>query len=204
MDNNIGMLVIVSGPSGSGKDTVVKALAPSGDYAVSVSVTTRGMREGEAEGRDYFFRTPREFIELLDGDQLLEHTFIFGNYYGTPRPYVEAQIALGKNVVLVIEVDGALQVREKYRNSVLIFLLPPTMAELSRRLVQRGTDAAEAVENRLARAQEEVKLLDQYDYLVINDDVRQAARQIDTIVAAERLRPGRSQKTVAHFYQKGL
>ena len=189
--NNSGMLIIISGPSGSGKGTVVKALDKS-RYALSVSVTTREKRPGEAEGIDYFFRTMEEFEDMRNTGMLLEHAYFCGNCYGTPRDYVEKKINEGCSVVLEIDVNGALQVKEKFKNCILIFLVPPTMKELAHRLVSRNTEAPETIEDRLYRAEEEVELLDKYDYLVINDRVDDAVARIDGIVQAESLKPFRS------------
>jgi len=194
-----GMLVIISGPSGSGKGTVVKRLDPAYGYAVSISVTTRKPREGEAHGRDYFFITEEEFVRMRSENDLLEHFAYVGNYYGTPRSYVEDQIVQGKIVVLEIEVNGALQVKEKFPNAVLVFLMPPTLTELQQRLVKRATEDAVTIEARLKRALEEIPLIDQYDYLVINDDIGEAVDNVNAIVAAERLKPFRNKDAVRDF-----
>ncbi|MDR2751919.1 MAG: guanylate kinase [Clostridiales bacterium] len=194
-----GMLVIISGPSGSGKGTVVKRLDPSRNYALSISVTTRAPRLGEVDGRDYFFCRQEEFIRMRDQNELLEHAVYCGHFYGTPKRYVQEQIAKGKAVVLEIEVNGALQVRDKFKDSVLIFLMPPTMEELHRRLVNRNTEGALAIEDRLKKANEEIKLVDKYDYLVVNDDIANAVNQIDVIVEAESLKPKRCMDAIKRF-----
>ena len=191
-----GMLVIISGPSGSGKGTVVKKLHPAHGYALSVSVTTRQRREHEIEGKDYFFCTPEEFIRKRDNNELLEHYLYCGNYYGTPRDYVEDQINGGRAVVLEIDVNGALQVRDKFPDAVLIFLMPPTMAELKRRLFARNTEDAVSIEDRIRKAEEEIGFIERYDYLVINDDVDTAVGQIDSIIASESLKPSRNAETI--------
>ena len=192
---NKGMLVIISGPSGSGKGTVVKKL----NYSLSISVTTRKKRGHEQHGVDYFFCTEEEFTNMRDNNELLEHALYVGEYYGTPRKYVEEQIDKGKAVVLEIEVNGALQVKEKFPDAVLIFLIPPTMNELARRLVFRSTEDVTAIEYRMNRALEEIKLIDRYDYLVINNELEDAVREIDTIVSAEYLKPHRSQARIEKF-----
>jgi len=194
-----GMLVIISGPSGSGKGTVVKRLDPAKGYAVSISVTTRMPRDGEVNGRDYFFISESEFVQMREENKLLEHFAYVGNYYGTPKPYVEDQISKGKVVVLEIDVNGALQVKEIFPEAVLVFLLPPTFAELERRLVTRGTEDAVTIEDRLKKSLEEVPFIGQYDYLVINDKVEEAVSRVDAVVAAERLRPKRNKKTIDDF-----
>lgn len=194
-----GMLIIISGPSGSGKGTVVKNLDPSRNYALSISVTTRKPRENERDGIDYFFCTEEEFVQKRDNNELLEHAVYVGSYYGTPRHYVEEQIAKGKAVVLEIEVNGALQVKEKFPEAVLIFLLPPSKMELYRRLINRKTEEASVIEYRLKRANEEVRLIPKYDYLVINDNLDDAVKSINTIVDAESLKPSRNQDFIVQF-----
>jgi guanylate kinase len=149
----------------------------------------------------YFYKTEKEFENMRDNDQLLEHALFVGNLYGTPRFYVESKIAEGKNVVLEIEVNGALQVRDKYPGCVLIFLVPPTFTELKRRLLERGTKDAETLKERMVRAREELLLIDKYDYLVINDEVPKAVECIRTIAATERLRPSRFLNLSETFFE---
>ncbi|MCL2707550.1 MAG: guanylate kinase [Defluviitaleaceae bacterium] len=194
-----GMFVIISGPSGSGKGTVVKKLDPLKGYALSVSVTTRGPREGELEGRDYFFRSEEEFARMRRDNELLEHALYVRHYYGTPRGYVEEKIAEGRVVVLEIEVMGALQVKEMFPEAVLIFLLPPTLSELTRRLQKRNTEDSVTIDDRLRRALEEIEQAHKYQYLVVNDDVEKAVEKIDAIVAVERMKPWRREDTLSHF-----
>lgn len=194
-----GMLVIISGPSGSGKGTVVNELKNNDSYALSISLTTRAKRSNEIDGVSYFFCTPEEFERKRDNDELLEHASFVGNYYGTPRSYVEEQIELGKTVVLEIEVNGALQVKEKFPEAVLIFLIPPTSEELAQRLIKRNTEPSVTIEDRLRRAGEEIKLIDRYDYLVVNNSVDEAVCDIQNIVNAERLKPYRCKNIIQHF-----
>ena len=194
-----GMLVIISGPSGSGKGTVVKKLDPGKGYALSVSVTTRKPREGEQDGRDYFFRSEEEFTRMRQNNELLEHAMYVNNYYGTPRHYVEEMIAAGKVVILEIEVAGALQVKEKFPKAVLIFLMPPALSVLEKRLKKRNTEDLITIEDRLRKAVEEVSLIPRYEYLVVNDEVSKAVETIDTIVAAEKFRPGRCNDIISKF-----
>ena len=194
-------MLIISGPSGSGKGTVVKKLDPDKGYARSISITTRQPRVGEVHGRDYFFTTEDDFHKMRAENALLEHAVYVNNFYGTPRGYVEEQIKNGKVVVLEIEVYGALQVREKFPEAVLIFLLPPTITELERRLISRGTEDAVTIGARLKKALEEREFIEKYDYLVINDDVPAAVDKIDAIVMAERLRPRRLQAEISGFSQ---
>ena len=195
--NGKGMLVIISGPSGSGKGTVVSQL--KNDYALSISVTTRAPRPGEQDGTDYFFRTEEEFFALRENNELLEHAVYVGKYYGTPRKYVEEQIDLGNVVVLEIEVNGALQVKKKFPDAVLVFLIPPTLNELARRLAFRATEDALEIEDRLRRALEEIELIPHYDYLVINDNLPAVVDEISNIVNAEALKPNRCKNLVDAF-----
>ena len=187
--NEKGKLIVISGPSGSGKSTVVnKAIQGRKDMCFSTSVTTRSPRPGEVDGKDYFFIDPQRFQEMVERDELLEHAQYVAHSYGTPRAFVEQKLNDGLNVILDIEVQGARQVREKMKNAVLIFIVPPSLEELRRRLVNRGTDAADVIEARLQRASEELKEADLYDYLIINDDLETAAREFTSILTAEHCR----------------
>ena len=187
--NEKGKLIVISGPSGSGKSTVVnKAIQGRKDMCFSTSVTTRSPRPGEVDGKDYFFIDPQRFQEMVDRDELLEHAQYVAHSYGTPRAFVEQKLNEGLNVILDIEVQGARQVREKMKEAVLIFIVPPSLEELRRRLVNRGTDAADVIEARLQRASEELKEADLYDYLIINDDLETAAREFTSILTAEHCR----------------
>ena len=184
-----GKLIVISGPSGAGKSTVVRqAMQGRNDICFSTSVTTRQPRPGEVDGKDYFFITDERFREMVEQDALLEHAEYVAHSYGTPRAFVEQQMAAGMNVILDIEVQGARQVREKMKEAVLIFIVPPSLEELRRRLVNRGTDAADMIEARLQRASEELKEADLYDYLIINDDLETAAGEFTSILTAEHCR----------------
>ena len=193
------MLVIISGPSGSGKGTVVKELCKNSDYSLSVSMTTRAMRLGEVHGKDYFFCTEEEFVAKREAGELLEHAVFVGNLYGTSKAYVEEEIEKGKVVILEIDVEGALQVKEKFNDAVLIFLMPPTMIQLCHRLVNRNTENKLTIEQRLIRAKKEIKYIPEYDYLVINDEVINAAKKIETIASAEYLKPHRNESSIENF-----
>ena len=194
-----GMLVIISGPSGSGKGTVVKGLCANDAFALSVSVTTRKPRPDEKHGRDYFFTSEEDFIKMRENGELLEHALYVNNFYGTPRNYALEQIRNGKIVVLEIDVQGALQVRDKFREAVLVFLMPPSMDELAARLRARGSEDDVTIEARLKKAYEEIPLINKYDYLVVNDDVMQATCDINAIVAAEQMKPARSASLIQAF-----
>lgn len=178
-----GNLFIVSGPSGAGKGTLVKELLGRvPDIWVSVSATTRSPRPGEIEGRDYFFVSNGRFDELVEHDGLLEWASVHGNRYGTPRAEVEARIAEGRQVILEIDPQGALQVKERWPSSILLFIKPPSMDELRRRLEGRGSETAEQVELRLRTAQTEMEFAGIYDFVVQNDDVPRAADELAAII----------------------
>ena len=184
-----GKLLVISGPSGAGKSTVVfKAIEGRKDVCFSTSVTTRGPRPGEVDGREYFFVDFERFREMVENDELLEHAEYVANRYGTPRAYVEQRLNEGMNVILDIEVQGARQVRKKMPEAVLIFIAPPSLEELERRLRGRGTDTEAAIEGRLIRARQEFQEADFYDYLIVNDDVEKAAAKLNAIIEAEHCR----------------
>ena len=187
--NDRGRLIVISGPSGAGKSTVVfKAIENREDICFSTSVTTRKPRPGEVDGREYFFVDLDRFKEMVEKDELLEHAVYVANSYGTPRAYVERQMAAGLNVLLDIEVQGARQIHEKMPEAVMIFIVPPSMAELRRRLEARGTDTERAIEARLIRAGQEYAEADFYDYIIVNDDAEMAALELSAIITAERCR----------------
>lgn len=184
-----GKLIVISGPSGAGKSTVVfKAIEDRKDMCFSISVTTRKPRPGETDGVEYFFVDPDRFKEMVENDELLEHAEYVANFYGTPRHYVEEKLAAGMNVILDIEVQGARQVNEKMPDAVKIFIIPPSLDELRRRLEGRGTDTARAIEARLIRARQEYKEADFYDYIIVNDDAEKAAKELNAIITAEGCR----------------
>ncbi|WP_226578592.1 guanylate kinase [Halobacillus litoralis] len=196
-----GILFILSGPSGVGKGTVRKALfEQSTDLRYSISMTTRLPREGEVDGVDYFFKSRDEFEKLISEGQLIEHAEYVGNYYGTPRQYVEKTLDEGKDVFLEIEVQGALKVRENFPQGVFVFLIPPSLEELKDRIVNRGTETEDKVKNRLHAAKEEIDMMDAYDYVVVNDQIDHAVSKVKSIVASEHCKRER----VAQQYKKAL
>ncbi|MBZ5749816.1 MULTISPECIES: guanylate kinase [Metabacillus] len=197
-----GLLIVLSGPSGVGKGTVRKELFSQEDTAFeySISMTTRKPREGEVDGVDYFFRSREDFEELISQNKLLEWAEYVGNYYGTPVDYVEKTLSEGKDVFLEIEVQGALQVRSAFPEGLLIFLSPPSLNELKNRIVTRGTETEELINNRMKVAKEEIVMMDAYDYVVENDNVLLACDRIKAIVTAEHCRRDR----VAPRYKKIL
>lgn len=185
-----GLLIVLSGPSGVGKGTVRKAIFESddNDFQYSISMTTRQMRPGEVDGVDYFFRSKEEFEELIAKGEMLEYAEYVGNYYGTPLSYVEETLAQGKDVFLEIEVQGAKQVKEKVPEGVFIFLTPPDLEELRSRIVGRGTDSIEVIDERMRVAKEEIEMMALYDYAVVNDEVPKAVKRIKEIIASEHFR----------------
>ncbi|MGG3842429.1 guanylate kinase [Anoxybacillus kestanbolensis] len=197
-----GLLIVLSGPSGVGKGTVRKALFSQPDIQLqySISVTTRKPREGEVDGVDYFFKTREQFEQMIRQNELLEWAEYVGNYYGTPIEYVEKTLQEGKDVLLEIEVQGAMQVRKVFPGALFIFLAPPSLSELRKRIEMRGTESEELIRDRLKAAKEELEMMDAYDYVVENDQVELACERIKAIVMAEHCRRER----VAQRYKKML
>ena len=184
-----GRLIVISGPSGVGKSTVVgKAIEDRKDVCFSTSVTTRAPRPGEVDGREYFFIDRERFREMVERDELLEHADYVSNSYGTPRAFVEKMLEEGMNVLLDIEVQGARQVHEKMPGAVTIFIAPPSLEVLEKRLRGRGTDTEEAIAGRLMRARQEFREADFYDYLIVNDDLERSAHALGAIIDASHWR----------------
>ncbi|MFS0727759.1 guanylate kinase [Paenibacillus sp. 1P07SE] len=187
-----GLLIVLSGPSGVGKGTVCSVLRHKmPELIYSVSATTRAPREGEVDGINYFFRSREQFQDMIARDALLEYAEYVGNYYGTPRDFVEKTIASGKDIILEIEVQGALKVKEKFPDGVFVFLMPPSLDELKQRITGRGTETDELIDHRMSVAVEEMNLLRHYDYAVTNDQIEAACSRIQSIVTAEHCRIGR-------------
>jgi guanylate kinase len=187
-----GILIVVSGFSGAGKGTLMKRLMSTHDeYALSISMTTRQPREGEKNGVEYFFTDRESFESTIKNDGLIEYAEYCGNYYGTPRAYVEQQLQAGKNVILEIEIQGALKVKKKFPETLLLFVTPPSAAELERRLKGRGTETDEVIARRLSRAYEESEGIEAYDYIVVNDDLDTCVEEIHSLVDAARRAPVR-------------
>ena len=192
-----GVLAVVSGFSGAGKGTIMKSLMAKYDnYALSVSATTRNPRPGEEDGREYFFRTKEEFEEMIRQDQLIEYARYVENYYGTPKAYVEEQLSAGRDVILEIEIQGAMKIKEKIPDTVLIFVTPPTIQELKDRLVGRGTETQEVIESRLKRASEEAEGIESYDYLLVNDVVEDCVDELHEIILSEHRRASRNEEFI--------
>ena len=200
---NKGILVVVSGFSGAGKGTVMKRLMEKYDgYALSVSATTRKPRPDEEDGREYFFRTRDEFEKLIEEDALLEYAQYVENYYGTPRSYVEEQLQAGRNVILEIEIQGAMKIKEKIPEALLVFVTPPTVEELERRLTGRGTETAQVIADRLAIAGEEAEGMGQYDYIFVNDTVEECVDHLHQIIVSEHSRVSRNAEFIADIQKQ--
>ncbi len=200
---NRGNLFVVSGPSGAGKGTVCKALLEKRtDVVMSVSATSRAPRPGEQDGVHYFFISEQQFRERIDAGQMLEHAVFCGNYYGTPKAYVDEMLDKGVNVILEIEVQGAMQVRAKHPEGVYIFVLPPSMHELRERLIGRGTEPADVVEERLRTAAWEFGHIQKYNYILLNDDIEKAVERFSAIIDAERCRTERNIEFIKEVCEK--
>ena len=183
-----GLLIVLSGPSGTGKGTVCKALLKKRpDIALSVSCTTRAPRAGEVHGQHYFFTDREDFERRIADGAFLEYANVFSNFYGTPRGFVEETLAQGRDVLLEIDVQGALQVKESAPDGVFIFLIPPSMEELENRIRSRATETEEKIHERLGKANAEMSLMDKYDYVIVNDEVDRVVEKIEAILTAEKL-----------------
>jgi guanylate kinase len=187
-----GLLVVVSGPSGAGKGTICKGLLETKkDIVVSISNTTRLPRDGEVHGKNYFFISREEFLDMISKDGFIEYAEVYGNYYGTPRRYVEENLHQGRDVLLEIDIQGALQVKEKYKEGVFVFILPPSMEELKARITKRGTEDEKEILRRFESAYKEINYVSRYNYFIINDRVDTAVEKLRSIITAEKCRVDR-------------
>lgn len=193
-----GLIIVLSGFSGAGKGTIMKHLLRSypDDYHLSISATTRAPRQGEEDGREYFFRTREEFDAMIENNELLEYATFNGNSYGTPRSYVEKLVNEGKDVILEIEIQGALQVKKLYPEALLLFVMPPTADDLKERLLGRGTETEDVIAQRLAISSKESQFMTGYDYLVVNDDLEKSVNQVHSIIFSEHYRSSRNVETI--------
>ena len=188
-----GVLIVVSGFSGAGKGTLMKKLVQSYDnYALSISMTTRSPRNGEVAGKDYFFISKEEFEGHIASDELIEYAGYVGNYYGTPKTYVEQKLKEGMDVILEIEIQGALKIKEKFPEALLLFVMPPSAKELKRRLLERGSETIEVIQKRLLRAIEEAKGIDNYEYIIINDDLDECICDMHHIIQSAKYKTDRN------------
>ena len=201
MQKNKGILLVLSGFSGSGKGTVMKEIMKkySDRYALSISATTRSPRQGETDGVEYFFKTREESEEMIAKDELIEYAQYVSNYYGTPKAYVQEQLNAGKDVILEIEIQGALKIKEKFPDTLLLFMTPPSAEELKKRLIGRGTESMEVIQARLKRAIEEAEGIEKYDYLIINDDLEECVERFHSIVTNEHERVSRNEENIANM-----
>ncbi len=192
-----GILTVVSGFAGAGKGTVMKYLTENyPDYALSISATSREPRENEKDGVNYFFKTREEFEEMIIKGELLEHAEYVGNYYGTPRAFVEKKLSEGCNVLLEIEIQGAMQIKRSFEDALLVFIMPPSATELKNRLTKRGTETPEVIEQRLDRAVSESEGIEAYDFIVVNDEVDKCAQTLHNIIRSAAYQPSRQKEFI--------
>lgn len=202
--NQNGILAVVSGFSGAGKGTLMKELLKKHpkQYALSVSATTRKPRTGEEHGREYFFLSREEFEQMIETDDLIEHACYVGNYYGTPKSYVLDQMKAGRDVILEIEIQGALKVKEKFPDTLLLFVTPPGADVLQQRLRGRGTETEEVIRDRLKRAVEEAEYMDQYDYILVNDDLAVCTEEMHQLIQAQHKKTAQNLEFIAQMKQE--
>lgn len=191
-----GVLIVLSGPSGAGKGTICKELLQRGSFWVSVSATTRAPRNGEIHGMNYYFINKDDFMQRIQSDDFLEYAQVYGNYYGTPKSKVLEALDSGKDVVLEIDIQGALKVKDSYPGGVFIFILPPSMEELKQRIIKRGSETPESLMTRFMSAYQEINYISKYNYAVVNDNVEDAVKKIEGIITAEKCRVDRMKEEI--------
>ncbi len=189
-----GLLIVISGPSGAGKGTVCKELMSMKlpELEVAVSATTRQPRNGEVEGISYFYKSKEEFMNMIENDEFIEYAQVYDNFYGTPKSHVHYKLDLGKDVILEIDIQGAMQVKKNNEDAVFVFIMPPSFEELKNRIISRGTETQKDILKRMHEAYREVCSSRNYDYIVVNDDVKVAAEKVRSIIMAEKCKLKRS------------
>ena len=203
--HNDGRLFVISGPSGAGKGTICRKLLKAVDISLSTSMTTRSPRPGEVDGKDYYFVTVEEFEEKIKNDGMLEYARVFDNIYGTPKDMVIKQLEKGRDIILEIDVQGGLQVKKKMpEQAVLVFVLPPDLATLRQRIVNRGTETEDVIDKRFSEALNEIKLIGEYDYYLVNDELDDAVYDLQAIIMAERRRVPDKIMPIVREYEKGI
>ncbi|MEA4828363.1 MAG: guanylate kinase [Clostridium sp.] len=200
--NSKGLLLVISGPSGAGKGTICKGLIKRNDFWLSVSATTRAPRDGEIDGQNYYFFKKEQFLDKIKDDDFLEYAEVYGNYYGTPKSNVIEKLEEGKDVILEIDIQGALRIKETYPEGVFIFILPPSMEELKNRIIKRGSETPESLMTRFKSAYKEINYVSKYNYAVVNDKLEEAVRKIESIIIAEKCSVERIQQNI--FSKEGL
>lgn len=192
-----GLLIVISGPSGAGKGTICKELLnKNDDLYISVSATTRNPRDGEIDGVNYYFIDRSEFMKRIEADDFLEYAEVYGNFYGTPKSKVEEMLLSGKNVILEIDIQGALKVKENSKEGIFVFILPPSMEELKQRIIKRGSETTESLMTRFKSAYQEINYVSKYNYAVVNDQVEEAVKKIEAILTAEKCRVDRIKENI--------
>jgi guanylate kinase len=194
--NKKGVLIVLSGPSGAGKGTLCKELLKRNDFWLSVSATTRSPREGEVEGKNYYFVNREDFLHRIEQGDFLEYAEVYGNFYGTPKSNVLDELDKGNDVILEIDIQGALRVKESYPGGVFIFILPPSMEELKQRIIKRGSETPESLMTRFKSAYQEINYISKYNYAVVNDTVDEAVNKIESIITAEKCRVDRIKEDI--------
>ena len=192
-----GLLIVISGPSGAGKGTIcTEWLRRHPETVLSVSVTTRPPRPGEKDGINYFFRTPEEFKKMTEENEFLEYAEVYGHYYGTPKKYVQKHLMAGQDVILEIDIQGAIQVKDRFEKGVFLFVVPPTMDELKKRITKRGTEGRDVILKRFHCAFEEINFVKRYNYIIVNDTVEEAVQKMEAILLAEKCRVDRNEELI--------
>jgi len=192
-----GLLIVITGPSGAGKGTICKELLnKNDDLYISVSATTRNPRNGEIDGVNYYFIDRSEFMKKIEADDFLEYAEVYGNFYGTPKSKVEEMLLSGKNVILEIDIQGALKVKENSKEGIFVFILPPSMEELKQRIIKRGSETTESLMTRFKSAYQEINYVSKYNYAVVNDQVEEAVKKIEAILTAEKCRVDRIKENI--------